>query len=320
MATVSRVYNGSPQVREETRALVQRVGTELGYSPNGAARSLITSRTHTIGVLLPDLYGEFFSEVIRGIDLAAQREQHHLLVSSARHDGPELEAALRAMRGRVDGLIVMSPELDAAAARRSLPAGFPVMLLNSPPSTAAYSSLAVENFEGATAMVTHLAALGHRRIAIIRGEDRNFDSAERLRGYRAALVAAGLTPDPALEFSGDFGEHSGHEAAQEILRREARPTAVFAANDCMAIGALSAFREAGLRVPVDIALGGFDDIPMGRYMDPALTSVHVDISALGERATVRLLRTMRTPADRVVHRETLPTTLVVRRSCGAQRG
>lgn len=320
VATVSRVYNGSPQVRAETRDRVQRIGNQLGYSPNGAARSLITSRSHTIGVLLPDLYGEFFSEVIRGIDIAAQREGYHLLVSGARNDGPDLEAALRSMRGRVDGLIVMSPELDAEAARRSLPDAFPVVLLNCPPSTARYASLTVENFEGASAMVTHLAALGHRRIAIIRGADRNFDSAERLRGYRAALVAAGIQPDPALEFGGDFSEHSGHEAARAIVAGGQRPTAVFAANDCMAIGALSAFREAGLRVPSDIALGGFDDIPMGRYMEPALTSVHVDISALGERATVRLLSALRAPADHDVHRETLPTTLVVRRSCGAQQG
>lgn len=320
VATVSRVYNGSARVRDDTRDLVRKVATELGYSPNGAARSLITSRSHTIGVLLPDLYGEFFSEVIRGIDQAAQRGKYHLLLSSARHDGPELEAALRSMRGRVDGLIVMSPELDAGAARRSLPENFPVVLLNTPPSDAGFGSMAVENFEGAHAMVSHLARLGHRRIAIIRGADRNFDAAERLRGYRAALEAAGLAFDPSLEFAGDFSELSGHDAARAMLARPDRPTAVFAANDCMAIGALSAFREAGLKVPHDLALGGFDDIPMGRYIEPALTSVHVDISALGERATVRLLESLQDRTPRDLRRETLPTTLVVRRSCGAQPG
>ncbi len=320
VATVSRVYNGSARVREDTREHVRQVATDLGYSPNGAARSLITSRSHTIGVLLPDLYGEFFSEVIRGIDLAAHRGKYHLLLSSARHEGPELEAALRSMRGRVDGLIVMSPELDAGAARRSLPENFPVILLNTPANDAAYGSMAVQNFEGARAMVSHLAGLGHRRIALIRGAERNFDAAERLRGYRAGLDAAGITPDPALEYAGDFSEESGHAAAGAMLRRSERPTAVFAANDCMAIGALSAFREAGLRVPQDIALGGFDDIPMGRYMEPALTSVHVDTSALGERATMRLLDALQDGTPRDLRRETLPTTLVVRRSCGAHSG
>lgn len=319
VATVSRVYNGSARVRDDTRDLVRQVAADLGYIPNGAARSLITSRSHTIGVLLPDLYGEFFSEVIRGIDLAAHRGKYHLLLSSARHTGAELEAALRSMRGRVDGLIVMSPELDAGTARRSLPENFPVLLLNTPPSDAGFGSMAVENFEGARAMVSHLASLGHRRIAIIRGAERNFDASERLRGYRAALDEAGITRDPALELAGDFSEESGHTAAKAMLAYRERPTAVFAANDCMAIGALSAFREAGLQVPRDMALGGFDDIPMGRYLDPALTSVHVDISALGERATVRLLD-MLDESPRDLRRETLPTTLVVRRSCGAKSG
>jgi LacI family transcriptional regulator len=316
VATVSRVYNDSQLVREETRERVRRVAEQVGYSPHGAARSLITSRTHTLGVLLPDLYGEFFSEVIRGIDQAAQQHGYHLLVSSARDD---LETALRSMRGRVDGLIVMSPDLDAGASRRSLPERFPVVLLNCPPSDAAYDSIGIANFEGAHAMVRHLAGLGHRRIALIRGAEQNFDAAERLRGYRAALKELRLEQSQSLELAGDFSERAGFTAAQQILGNGARPTAVFAANDGMAIGALSAFRDAGLRIPEDIAMAGFDDIPMARYVDPALTSVHVDISALGERATGRLLALIREPADRELRRETLPTTLVVRRSCGTRR-
>lgn len=315
IATVSRVYNDSHLVRGETRERVRQVAEQLGYSPHGAARSLITSRTHTLGVLLPDLYGEFFSEVIRGIDQAAQSQGYHLLVSSARDD---LEAALRSMRGRVDGLIVMSPDLDAGASRRSLPERFPVVLLNCPPSDAAYDSIGIANFEGAHAMVQHLAGLGHRRIAIIRGAEQNFDAAERLRGYRAALKELGLEQSATLELPGDFSEAAGYAAAQRLLGNGRRPTAVFAANDCMAIGALSAFRDAGLRIPDDIAIAGFDDIPMARYVDPALTSVHVDITALGERATVRLFSALREPSNRDLRRETLATTLVVRRSCGSR--
>jgi LacI family transcriptional regulator len=316
VATVSRVLNNSELVRENTRERIRQVVQDLGYSPHGAARSLITNRTHTIGVLLPDIYGEFFSEVIRGIDQEAQREGYHLLVSSARDD---LESALRSMRGRVDGLIVMSPALDAGASRRNLPERFPVVLLNCPPSDAAYDSLGIANFEGAHAMVQHLAGLGHRQIAMIRGAEQNFDAAERLRGYRAAIRQLGLDSSPGLELPGDFSEAAGHAAARTILENGLRPTAVFAANDCMAIGALSAFREAGRQVPSDIAVTGFDDIPMARYMEPALTSVHVDISALGERATAWLLETLSEPSDRNLRRETLPTTLVVRRSCGDRR-
>lgn len=316
VATVSRVYNHSQSVREETRLRVRRTAQRLGYSPHGAARSLVTNRTHTIGVLLPDLYGEFFSELIRGIDQTAQSRGYHLLLSAARSEGESLEAALRSMRGRVDGLILMTPDLDAAAAGRTLPAGFPLVLLNGPPSDAACDSFGIANFDGASAVVRHLAALGHRRIAIVRGAEHNFDAAERLRGFRAAAAELGLDADPALELPGDFSEAGGHAAALELLWRGVGATAVFAANDCMAIGALSAFREVGLRVPEDIAVVGFDDIPMARYVDPALTSVRVDISELGKTATDRLLDALAEPAPRTLRHHTLPTTLVVRRSCG----
>lgn len=319
IATASRALNESRLVAEGTRTSVRAVADKLHYSPHGAARSLITSRTHTIGVLLPDLYGEFFSEVIRGIDQSVQEVGYHCLLSSARHGGPPLEAALRSMRGRVDGLVLMSPEFTGELSRRTLPAGFPVILLNSAPAELPHGSLIVANFEGARAMVRHLVGLGHRRIAIIKGAEGNFDAAERLRGYRAALVEGGLESSLELEIAGDFSEAAGDAGVRRLLQLARRPTAIFAANDGMAIAALSALRDAGLRVPEDIAIGGFDDIPMARYVEPALTSVHVDISALGERAAARLLSTLESPSDPDLSRETLPTTLVVRRSCGARQ-
>ncbi len=260
-------------------------------APHGAARSLITSRTNTLGVLLPDLYGEFFSEVIRGIDQTAQRHGHHLLVSSSHDDRSAVETALRSMRGRVDGLIVMWPDLDQNAVP-DLPAGFPVVLLSAPIGPNGFDVITVANYDGAFAMVGHLLDLGHRRIAIIKGIEGNADAAERLRGYRGALTSAGLG-SAAIEVAGEFNEASGFRATQELLRYPVRPTAIFAANDSMAIGALSALRQAGLRVPEDMALAGFDDIPMARYLDPPLSSVHVDISALGEQATLRLLAALR---------------------------
>jgi LacI family transcriptional regulator len=317
VATVSRVYNGSILVREETGLRVREAATRLGYVPHGAARSLITSRTNTIGVLLPDLYGEFFSEVIRGIDQASQKQGYHLLLSSSHDQRDTFEAALRSMRGRVDGLIVMWPEMDAETAVRNLPAGFPVVLLNAAADPDTFDVIRIANFDGAYAMVCHLLDLGHRRIAIIKGAEGNFDAAERLRGYRTALADAGVAPATALEVTGDFNEAAGFRAAEELLRGQPRPTAIFAANDAMAIGALSALREAGLRVPDDVAVGGFDDIPMVRYLDPPLSSVHVDISALGELATLRLLAAIRDKERHERTAETLPTTLVLRRSCGA---
>ncbi|MEO5825920.1 MAG: LacI family DNA-binding transcriptional regulator [Gemmatimonadales bacterium] len=317
VATVSRAVNDSSLVTDATRQHVAAIARRLGYMPHGGARSLATRRTHTIGVLLPDLYGEFFSEVIRGIDLTVRPAGYHCLVSSARHNGAQLEAALRSMLGRVDGVILMSPEFSGEISRRTLHAGFPVVLLNCPSPDPAFDSLTIANYEGAYGMVRHLAELGHRRIAIIQGAAGNFDATERLRGYRAAMRDAELAPDVGLEFAGDFTEESGAEAVRAMHEMPDRPTAIFAANDSMAIGALAALREAGISVPDQMSLGGFDDIPMARYVTPALTSVHVDISALGERTAARLLAKLEGPADARRIRHTVPATLVVRRSCGA---
>src|SRR2546430_891776 len=246
----------------------------MRYVPHSGARSLITSKTQTLGVLLPDLYGEFFSEGIRGMDDTAQKNGFHLLISRAYADRHGIETAIRAMRGRVDGVVAMSPDLDAESLL-NLPSTIPVVLLCSVSRGNEIDSLTIQNCRGAREMVAHLVSLGHRRIAIIKGSPRNFDAAERLRGYRMELREAGITLDSSLEREGDFTEAAGYSAAMELLAMKNRPSAIYAANDSMAIGALSALREPAARVPEEIAVGGFDDIPLARYMDPALSSVHV---------------------------------------------
>jgi LacI family transcriptional regulator len=317
VATVSRVFNNSGPVHEETRARVREVAGALRYSPNSAARSLITAKSNTLGVLLPDLYGEFFSEVIRGIDQTAQHNGYHVLVSSSHETQEHIEGAIRAMRGRVDGLIVMSPDIDGSTLAANLPDSLPVVLLNCAVDGTSYDAISVDNFGGAYAMVRHLLTTGGTRVAIITGSSRNYDARERLRGYRAALRDAGAEQQEGWEIAGDFTETGGYRAAREIAALSPRPTAVFAANDAMAIGALSAFREVGLRVPEDIAVAGFDDIPMARYMSPPLTSVHVEISELGARAMGVLLAAVHEKNRHERQQVVLPTTLVVRQSCGS---
>ena len=313
------MLNDSGPVSDETRQRIEQVASRLRYAPNGAARSLITRRTHTIGVLLPDLYGEFFSEVIRGIDLVAQRYGYHMLVSSSHSEQQALEAALDAMRGRVDGLIVMSPDLDQRTLRSSLAACPAVVLLNCAASAPGFDAIKIDNVGGASAMTEHLLSLGHGRIAFIAGAARNVDAEERRRGYRAALEAARVERHPLMEIDGDFTESGGYGAAKALARLPAalRPTAIFAANDSMAIGALSALREVGVKVPEEIAVVGFDDIPIAQYTSPPLTSVRVPIIELGERATERLIEGLASDRGRRRGCETLATTLVVRQSCGA---
>ncbi|MEO8430002.1 MAG: LacI family DNA-binding transcriptional regulator [Acidobacteriota bacterium] len=316
VATVSRVLNGKGPVRPETERRIRKAAKSLRYIPHGGARSLITRKTSTLGVLMPELYGEFFSELIRGIDVCARRSGYHLLVSSSHSERSETEEMVRAMRGRVDGLVVLSPDVRPSVLRANLPEKFPVVLLNSAGNRLSFDSLNVDNFGGATAMVRHLVRLGHRRIAFIQGPSLNRDASERLRGYREAIGAqAGLGMAP-LEIPGDFREESGYEASRKILALKQRPSAIFAANDSMAIGLLCAFQETGVRVPEDFAIAGFDDIPIARYITPPLTSVRVPISDLGARATERLVEAIAAGSDRALFHETLPTTLVVRASCG----
>lgn len=317
VATVSRVFSGKGPVQKDTQRRVLEVAARLCYVPNAAARSLTTNRTGTLGVLLPDLYGEFFSEVIRGIDLAARKSGFHVLVSSSHSDRSEVEAVLRALRGRVDGLIVMSPEADAQALRANLPPALPVVLLNCRVEGGGFESINIDNYGGALGMTRHLLGLGHRRIAFVQGAPGNHDAQERRRGYRDALRTYGGDWSEELEIPGDFGEESGYRAGAALLSLDQRPTAVFAANDAMAIGLLSALQEARVRVPDDLAVAGFDDIPIARFLTPALTTVRVAIAELGGRAMERLLTALEEGDGRQLSYEVLPTSLVIRGSCGA---
>lgn len=317
VATVSRVFNHSAVVNEDTRRNVRAVAERLNYWPNGAARSLITNRTQTIGVMLPDLFGEFYSEILRGMDMTARKAGLHLLVSSSHADAGELVAGLRATRGRIDGMIVMAPDVDARAAIRAVASDRALVLIDPGPGFESCDTVAIANQSGAAAIVGHLTSIGHRRVATITGPVRNEDARQRLEGYRAALRAAGASIPAGYEIPGDFTEPSGYAAGTRLLALDPRPSAVFAANDYMAIGVLGALSDAGVRVPEEIAVVGFDDIAMARYLNPPLTTVHVDAYRLGERAVEMLLAHPGARAGRRARHEVLPTTMVVRGSCGS---
>lgn len=307
VATVSRTLNGLGTVAALTRDRVIRAAGELDYIPHSGARSLSTRRTDTIGVLLPDVHGEYFSELIRGIDVTARAHGLHLLLSSSHGDPEEAMAALRAMRSRVDAMIVM---LLHAGEEIVLPGigSTPLVLLGSGLRGGAHPSLGIDNFAGAFAITRHIQGLGRRRIAFVAGPHSNIEARERLRGYRAALVDSGIAE---CIVEGDFSEGSGFDAARDLLRR-APPDAVFCANDVMAIGCLEAFRKGGVSVPDEVAVAGFDDIPIARYVNPPLTTAAVPIAEIGRQA-------LQCCIDRIAGREcagsrTFNPDLVVRAS------
>lgn len=294
VASVSRVLTGAGVVAEPTRLKVMEAVEALSYVPHSGARSLSTSRTDTVGVILPDLFGEFFSELIRGMDVAARAAGLHLIVSSSHDDAIDAAAAIRSMRGRVDGLIVLSPHLDASNLAANLAGRLPVLLMNGGSNEAGRPSIVVDNRGGAQAAVEHLLSLGYRRIAHIGGPVGNLEARDRQAGYVEAMQVAGCEP---LIVPGDFNQASGHQAMRALLAEGVRPEAVFAGNDMMAVGALLAMQEAGVRVPEDVALVGFDDVPIAALVRPALTTMRIEIAETGRRAVERLVALIAAGSD-----------------------
>ena len=287
VASASRALNGLTNVRSETRERVIAAANELGYVPHAGARSLSLSRAHAIGVVLPDLHGEFFSEIVRGMDREASRLGYLLLLSNF-HDDPDQAAnALRAMRGRVDGLLVMAPHLAPDVLAKALPQGLPSLLINSPGEGIGRPSLRLDNIAGAEAVVRHLVSQGRTHIVHIAGPEGNLDAQERRQGYLQAMAQHAPDVGPRI-IPGDFTEEAGEAAAATLLaERGGRCDGIFAANDMMAIGFLQAASAGGIRIPEDMAVAGFDDVPLARYL--GLTTVGVRIAELGSRAFVRLI-------------------------------
>jgi LacI family transcriptional regulator len=315
IATVSRVLNESDLVVAKTEDRIKKIAKDLNYIPSASARSLSIQKTETIGLLLPDMYGDFFSEIIRGADSAARSAQYHLIVSSSHSNPEELDAAVRTLSGRVDGMIIMSPHLDSSTYLRSVLKAMPAVILGSSSDLGKADYITIDNVGGARQVVQHLLHQGHNRIVIIRGETDNVDAEERLKGYVEAVEQSGrhVSADDILE--GDFTEESGYEAAKKLLGRTIKPTAVFASNDSMAIGVLRRLREENVVVPGAIAVAGFDDILISTYVHPALTTVHVDISQMGILSVNCLLASLvgeRSSDSK--QRFVLPASLIIRES------
>ena len=284
VATVSRALNGLANVSDQARERIAAAVNDLGYVPHAGARSLSLARNNAIGVVLPDLHGEFFSEFVRGMDREASRHGYLLLLSNFHGGGDQAANVLRAMRGRVDGLIVMAPHLVPKDLASALPNGLPSILINTREGTDHHPAIHLDNAAGVRAVVDHLASLGRKSLVHIAGPASNMDAQERADAFRKAIASHGLHGEVVR---GDFEMESGAAAISALLAKEARFDAVFAANDNMAIGALEALRDAGLKVPEQVAVVGFDDIPLAQHL--GVTTVRVRISELGERAVERLI-------------------------------
>ena len=319
IATVSRVLNQTVKVSDDTAIRVHRAIAELGYVPQAAARNLARRKTNTIGLLLPDIASDFFFPILRGSEIAARQAGFDLLIAIQ---------PLEALRGKndanllgshnTDGLLVFAGDLDEETLAHLPGPDFPMVLLyHSAPQGSNITSIVVENRNGARRLVEHLIEVHHcRRIAFLRGPDGNEDSQWRELGYRLALSTHHLEFDERLIATGGFEEAQGRAAVEGLLRQDIQFDAIFAGDDDTAIGCLSALARAGLRVPQDVALVGFDDMTPARYLNPPLTTVRAPTEQVGREAVQQLVRRIRCgQAEPMV---LLPTELVIRQSCGCK--
>ena len=313
IASASRAINGLDNVTAEVRARVLEAATRLRYVPHWGARSLAMNRTYTIGLLLPDIYGEFFSEVIRGVDVAAKARGLHLLVSGSHGDMKATVAAVRAMGGRVDGLLIMSPFTGSEDLAAVLPLNLPMVTMASLIGAMNHAAITVDNYEGALTAMRHLAEVGCRRIAHITGPLHNVEALERQRGYLDAMAAHLPGVAPRIH-AGDFTEESGYAGVQAFLARGDLPDGIFAANDMMAMGALLALKDAGHRVPEDVAVIGFDDIPITRFTSPQLSTLQVGVCEMGRLGLEMLAAILDEPQTGEPRRVVITPKLVVRGS------
>ncbi len=315
--TVSRVINNDPHVKSETRVRVQETMRHLGFVINRQARSLAGGRSHVIGVLVPDLGTGYIGEIMRGIDAELAIAQYDLMLYTAhRRAAKESNYIANLAQGMVDGLLLILPSNPGAYMETLHQGHLPFVLIDHQGIDEKTCAVGATNWQGAYNATEYLMNLGHQRIGFITGSMDLGSARDRLAGYRAALRTHHLPVDEELVCEGDFQQLDGYNNGQALLALPQPPTAIFASNDVMAMGAMDAVRERGLRVPDDISILGFDDIPQAVNIRPALTTVRQPLEKMGRVATQMLLDRLNDPQASPKRIE-LPTELVVRDSCQA---
>jgi len=315
IATVSHVINNTRHVSEELRSRVLAAIAELNYQPSGVARSLRRKQTRTIGMVIPDNCNPFFAEVARGIEDASFDQGYNVILCNSDGDvEKELDYLELLTRKRVDGLVLVSAGASQATVDMLAAQQGAVVIVDREISGLMADLVMTDNRQGGYQATSYLLGLGHRRIACIAGPSPLTPSADRVAGYGKALCEAGVPLDKGLVLTGDFQSRSGHAAMQTLLKLAERPTAVFTCNDMMAMGAICAIQQAGLRVPDDVSVVGFDDITLASFTCPPLTTVAQAKHEMGVLAFELLSQRMQ-DGELAPRRELLETELVIRGSC-----
>lgn len=319
-ATVSRALADPDRVAEATRETVFSAIAETGFAPNASARSLRARTTKMVLALLPGIGNSFYTPILNAVEDVLSATGYGMIMGDTRMDhAREAHYDLLVRSGQVDGVMLLTgrlPHPNFAALDASIPI---TLICNDIPGLEGLPVIEIQNRESAHAMVDYLIGLGHRRIGHAAGPTDNVEAGYRLEGYRAALADAGVPIDETLIWQGAFTFEAGVRVARQFLAHPARPTAVFASSDEMAMGFIRTVKDAGLRVPDDVSVAGFDDIEFARYFDPALTTIHQPRAELGRLAAESLVARMTGNGRTIPLRTRLPCTLIVRDSVSAPR-
>jgi LacI family transcriptional regulator len=316
-ATVSHVINGTRYVSENVREQVQKAMDELGYRPNALARSLRSGYTHTLGLVLPDSANPFFAEVGHSIEIAAFEAGYSVVLCNTENDFEKEALYVDVLtKKQVDGIIFVTTGERSDSLKNLVKMGIPTVVMDRDFPELELDVVLADNLQGGYQATQHLISLGHKRIGCIAGPSSLNSSSRRLVGYKQALQEANIVVNPELIMNGNFHPESGWEVGHKMLSQQDAPTAIFTCNDLMAMGALRAATELGLRVPYDLALVAYDDINLASYIIPALTTIKQPKAEMGLAALNFLLARIKDKQS-APQRVLLPVSLVIRDSCGA---
>lgn len=316
-ATVSRVLTGYEFVKETTRNRVMEAAEQLGYVANLSARSLAGGRSRIIGLIVPNLDNGYVGAITQGIDRELARANYDLMLyTSHRQPGKESFYVGTLANGLTDGLLLVAPLVPATYLEALREQNFPYVLIDQADVSENSNVVEATNWQGAYEATRYLNQLGHTRIAFITGSLAVRSAVDRLRGYKAALADCNIPVTEALIIEGDYQQQTGYEVTKSLLQSvDPPPTAIFASNDLSAFGAMDAAREHGYRIPDDISIIGFDDVPQASFVYPKLTTVRQPLEQMGHVAVKMLLEHIEDQSN-TPQRVALATQLVIRDSCG----
>jgi len=295
IATVSRALNDHPSVKPETKELIFQIARELEYEPSSLVKSLVRRNKDVIGFVVPEIWGEFYTDVINGIDDVASQEGFHLIVASSHSKRNIVESMFNFMQeSLVDGVILMIPSMNEQVKEIISNSKTPIVLISGKNEWGHINTVSIDNFQGTYSMVKFLVEqFGYEKIAVIRGPDGNYDSSERLEGYISAMLELGLKIKNEWIVPGNFDVRSGEIGCSRLLTMMDKPQVIFCFNDMMALGCYNYIHKVGLLIPDDIGIVGFDHILLSEIIYPPLTTVHVPKKELGSEAMNILLRLIR---------------------------